>query len=119
MTTRVAGMALAEELAAKLREAFSDPACSAVHLSVHLAFQLENEADGEWPEDVFLELPRVLRGFEFALLSDEGAVIAVFAYRDFRSVDWLELARGVLEAVEEYFGGSKVRSVTVRRVSWQ
>jgi len=29
MTARVAGMALAEELARALREAFSDPACSA------------------------------------------------------------------------------------------
>ena len=109
-------MALVEGLARALREAFSDPKCSAVHLAVHLAFRLENIADGEWPEDVYLELPRVLRGFELALLSDEGAVIAVFAYRDFGNVDWQELAKNVLEAVEEYFG-SEARSVTVRRVS--
>jgi hypothetical protein len=109
---------LAEELARALREAFSEPACSAAHLAVHLAFRLENIADGEWPEDVYLELPRLLRGFEFALLSDEGAVIAVFAYPSFGSVDWLELARGVLEAVEEYYA-SEVRSVTIRRVSWR
>jgi hypothetical protein len=113
VTARVVEM-LAEELARALREAFSDPKCSAVHLRVGL----ENIADGEWPEDVYLELPRVLRGYELALLSDEDAVIAVFAYRDFASVDWLELARGVLEAVEEYFA-SEVRSVTVRRVSWR
>jgi hypothetical protein len=111
-TARVVGMALAEGLAEglarTLREAFSDPKCSAVHLEL----TLENIADGEYPEDAFLELPRVLRGYELALTSDEGAVIAVFAYRDFESVDWLELARGVIEAIEEHFG-SEVRSVRV------
>ena len=105
-------MVLVEGLAARLREEFSDPKCTAVHL----ALQLENIADGEYPEDAFLELPRVLRGYELALTSDERTVIAVFAYPSFESVDWLELAESVIEAVEEYFGSS-VRSVTVRRVN--
>jgi hypothetical protein len=113
MTARVAGMALAEELAAKLREAFSDPSCGAVRLSL----QLENEADGEWPEDAFLELPRVRRGFELALTSEEGTVIAVFAYPSFEHVDWVELAKNVIGAIEECFDSS-VRSVRVERARW-
>jgi len=97
---------LVERVAEQLEEIFSDPTCTAAWLSL----TLENE-DGEFPEDLFLEVPRTGndRARYFGLFNEDRGFIACYAFSLFEGAFWERLARELIADIEEYFAARIVK----------
>lgn len=90
---------LVEQVTEQLEEVFSDPTCTAAWLSL----TLEND-DGEFPADLFLEIPRTGndRALAFGLFDEDRGFIACYAY-SLSERPWGRLARELIADIEEHY----------------
>lgn len=90
---------MVEQVAKQLEKVFSDPTCTAAWLSL----TLEND-DGEFPADLFLELPYTGndRALAFGLFDEDRVFIACYAY-SLSEQPWSRLARELITDIEEHY----------------